>query len=238
MRQSKSNRIFLAVITLALMIAGTGLTIANNWENDPQIAAIAIALAASFSAAEVAFLWGHKVWERLNRLWRKVVLAAGLAVLVLSMAGAVWSELEVALSKLSNRAVATNITGALKEVNTNATQRERLRNNRVAFTELGKGKIDFRVLPFVICYAAAGLVSIVILAVQVGERGRASTPRATRGDQIPSNPVILEKARLAGFVQPGQTVKAYADVDSNGEVKGMAIHADGQYSGYIPKGKL
>jgi hypothetical protein len=238
MRKSKSNRIFLAVITGALCVAGTGLTIANNWENDPQIAAVAIALAASFFAAEGTFFWAHKTWEHLNRLWRKVTLAVAMGALVLAMAGAVASELEVALNKLAGRSVAQNIGGILEKVNAGATQRERGRNNRAAFAEISKGKIDYRVWPFVICYAVAGLVTIVILGVQVGERGRASQPRATKGDQIPANPVILEKAHQMGFVRPGQTVKAYADVDRQGEVKGVSIHADGQYSGYIPKSKL
>lgn len=238
MRKSKSNRIFLIVITGALCVAGTGLTIANNWENDLQIAAVAIALSASFLAAEVTFFWGHKVWEHLNRLWRKATLATALGLLVLAMAGAVWSELEVALAKLSGRAVAQNISGVLEKANaTAASRRERASNNRTAFAEIAKGKIDFKVLPFVLCYAAAGLVSIVILAVQVGDR-RSGAPRPIRGDQIPSNPVILEKARQMGFVKPGQTGKAYADVDPRGEIKGMSIHADGQYTGYIPKSQL
>jgi len=238
MRQSKSNRIFLAVITTALMVAGTGLTIANNWESQLQIAAIAIALAASFSAAEVAFLWGHKTWERLRGTWRKAILFGALAALVGSMAGAVWSELEVALSKLSNRAVATNIGDTLEKANMSATQKERGRNARYAFAEIAKGKIDFRVLPFVICYLCAGLTSIVILAVQAGERARSAQPRAYKGDQIPAFPEVGEKARQLGFVRPGQTVKAYADLDKEQEIKGFSVHTEEGYKGYIPKRKL
>ena len=234
MRRSKSNRIFLAVITCALMVAGTGLTIANNWEPELQIAAIAIALAASFSAAEVCFLWGHKVWEGLRGLWRKATLAIALGLLVLSMACAVWSELEVALSKLSGRAVAGNIRETLDKVNTNVSQRERGRNNRIAFAEISKGRIDFRVWPFVICYACAGLVSIVILGVQVGERVRPATARATVGDQVPANPAIAEKARQIGMAPLAGNIKAYEDRNGGG----YAIHVNGRYVGYLAKSDL
>lgn len=234
MRASKSNRIFLAVITLALMVAGTGLTIANNWEPDYQIAAVAVALSASFCAAEVCFLWGHKVWERLRGLSRKVTLAIALGVLVLSMAGAVWSELEVALAKLSGRAVAQNVSATLESANAGAPQRERLRNSRIAIQEVAKGKIDFRVLPFVICYAAAGLVSIVILAVQVGERARPTERRASKGDQAAINPAIVDHARQIGLAPPAATVKAYED--RNGA--GLAIWVDGRYAGYLSKSEI
>lgn len=231
MRTSKSNRVFLAVVTLALMCAGTGLTIANNWENDLQIAAIAVALSASFLAAEFTFLWGHKVWEHLRALWRKVVLGLTLAALVLSMAAAVWSELEVALSKLSNRAVAQNIGGVLEKTNASATsRRERERNTRAAFAEVAKGKIDFRVLPFVICYALAGLTTIVILAVQVAQKQK----RQGGGDQVPANPIIAEKAKQIGMAPPQATVKAYADRNGGG----YSIWVDGKYAGYLPKADL
>ena len=233
MRKSKSNRIFLLVITGALCVAGTGLTIANNWENDFQIAAVAIALSASFFAAEGTFFWAHKTWEYLNRLWRKATLAIAMIVLVLGMAGAVASELEVALAKLSNRAVAGNIAGALEKANAGARQREKLYNNRMAFAEIAKGKIDFRVLPFVLCYAAAGLASIVILGVQVGDR-KSAAPRPIRGDQIPNNPVIAEQARKRISMAPDAQVRAYADRSG----RGYAIHVNGQYAGYLPKEDL
>lgn len=235
MRASKSNRIFLTVITGALCVAGTGLTIANNWESDYQIAAVAIALSASFFAAEGTFFWGHKVWEKgLRGLSRKVTLAIALGVLVLSMAGAVWSELEVALAKLSGRSVAHNVSATLESANANATQRERLRNSRIAIQEVAKGKIDFRVFPFVLCYAAAGLVSIVILAVQVGERVRPTGPRATKGDQAAVNPAIADHVRKIGLAPPTATVKAYED--RNGA--GLAIWIDGKYACYLSKADI
>lgn len=234
MRRSKSNRIFLTVITGALCVAGTGLTIANNWENDLLIAAVAIGLSASFFAAEVAYFWGHKVWEHLNRLWRKATLAGGLGVLVLAMAYAVHSELEIALDKLSGRAVAQNIGDILERANAGVTQRERLANNRRAFGEIVKGKINVRALPFVLCYAAAGLVSIVILAVQVGERARPTERRATKGDQVVVNPYIADRAREIGLAPAASTVKAYED--RNGA--GLAIWVDGKYAGYLSKSDI
>lgn len=234
MRRSKSNRIFLIVITGALCVAGTGLTIANNWEPDLQIAAVAIALSASFFAAEGTFFWAHKVWESLNRLWRKATLAVAMGLLVLAMAGAVWSELEVALAKLSGRAVAQNVNATLESANTNATQKERMRNSRIAIQEVAKGKINIRVVPFVLCYAAAGLVSIVILAVQVGERAKPTERRASKGDQVMVNPAIADRAREIGLAPPAATVKAYED--RNGA--GLAIWVDGKYAGYLSKADI
>jgi hypothetical protein len=234
MRTSKSNRIFLTVITGALCLAGTGLTIANNWENDPQIAAVAITLSACFFAAEGCFFWGHKVFERLNRLWRKATLAVGMGLLVLAMASAVYSELEVALDKLSGRAVAQNVNATLESANANATQRERMRNSRIAIQEVAKGKINIRVLPFVLCYVAAGLVSIVILAVQIGERARPTERRASKGDQVVINPAIADHARQIGLAPPASTVKAYED--RNGA--GLSIWVDSKYVGYISKSDI
>lgn len=221
MTKTKSNRIFLAIVTLAMALAGTGLTIANNWKNELQQAAIAITLAACFTAAETSFLWGHKRFETSTRLWRKVVLTCALVALVGSMAYAVSEELKLALHKVSNRSLADNSAVIVASADK--------RNQRVlgknALESLVKDKIQIEHFPFVICYLVTGLASIAILAVT--ERAKPRT--LGKGNVLPKSPELQKRVQEIGFA--ANTAKAYA-VDG-----GYAVYVDGKYRKFLKEEK-
>lgn len=222
MTKTKSNRIFLGVATGFMALAGTGLTIANNWENQLQIAAIAITLAACFSAAETTFLWGHKRFETATRLWRKIVLGVSLAVLVGSMGYAVYEELQLALHKLSNRGLAANSALVVQ----GADKRNQRSIGRDAIKALAGDKVETNPIPFVICYIVTGLVSILILAVTEKQR-----ERKIKGP-VPITPEMAEGIREKLKLDP-QGVKAYA---AKGD--GFAIYADGSYRGHVTSKRI
>lgn len=223
MTKTKSNRVFLGLVTCAMALAGTGLTIANNWKNELQVAAIALTLAACFSAAEITFLWGHKRYETTKKLWRKIVLAVSLGLLVCSMGYAVSEELKLALHKVSSGTLAENsaklVSGADK-----TNQRSIARS---ALNMLGANKVEANSLPFVICYILTGLVSIAILAVS-----EVPAPRTRgAGNLLPSRPDLADRVRDAGY-DPA-TSKVYA-LNKGG---GYAIHTREGYKGHIPSDK-
>jgi hypothetical protein len=229
MTKQKSNRVFLGIVTGAMALAGTGLTIANNVSSDFQMIAIAITLAACFSAAEVTFLWGHKRFEdsansKKPKLWRKIVLGSSLAILVLSMGYAVFEELNLALKKISNQSLAKN-SGEIVKV---ADARNQTRLGKIAIRELSNDKINIDPMPFVVCYIITGLVSILILSAS--ERPQART--ITYGNQLPHNPALQEAVRRIGF--DPQTARAYRD---NRE-RGHAIHVEGQYKRFVSDTEL
>jgi len=217
MTKIKSNRIFLGVVTLAMALAGTGLTIANNWKNDLQQAAIAITLAACFTAAETSFLWGHKRFETSTRLWRKVVLTCALVALVGAMDYAVSEELKLALHKVSNRSLAEN-SGLIVA---SADKKNQRVLGRTALDKLVEDKIKIEHFPFVLCYLITGLASIAILAVT--ERAKPRSPG--RGNVLQNSPELQKRVQEIGFT--GKTTKAYG-VDG-----GYAIYEDGKYRKFL-----
>lgn len=223
MTKQKSNRIFLGIVTGAMALAGTGLTIANNFSIEIQALAVALTLAACFTAAEATFLWGHKRFEDSTKLWRKCTLAISLALLVASMGFAVYEELNLALGKISNNSLAESSA----KIVSSADKLNQTKLGRTALRNLSKEKININAVPFVVCYIISGLVSIAILAVS--ERQRTRT--VTYGNQLPHKPELQERVRALGFVDPldAKSVKAYRD---NRE-RGYSIHAQGKYRTFI-----
>ena len=216
MTKTKSNRIFLGIVTGFMALAGTGLTLANNWAPDVQIAAIALTLAACFSAAETCFLWGHKRSETATRLWRKIAINVSLAVLVVSMGWAVWEELKFALHKLSNRSLAGNSAMIISS----ADVKNQKSIARSALKTISDDKVKTNPDPFVACYVITGLVSILILACTEKQRERKIKGPAVLTSEMGEQ--IRGKLKLdpAG-------VKIYA---AKG---GHAIYAEGKYQGFI-----
>ena len=223
MTKTKSNRVFLGLVTCAMALAGTGLTIANNWKNELQVAAIALTLAACFTAAEITFLWGHKRYETTKKLWRKIVLAVSLGLLVCSMGYAVSEELKLALHKVSVGSLADSsarVVGSADKANQRSIARS-------ALVMIGSNKIEANSLPFVVCYVLTGLVSIAILAVS-----EAASPRVRgAGNLLPSRPDLVERVKAAGFSVEG--AKVYA-LNKGG---GYAIHTRDGYKGHLPPDK-
>ena len=224
MTRDKSNRIFLGIVTMFLALAGTGLTLVNNWENDFQIAAMAIALATCFSAAEATFLWGHKRYESATKLWRKIVLGVTLGVIALGMSYAFAEELSLVSKKISNRSLASNF----KEIVSTTNDKTQSRVARHAINKLSEGKIEMRHMPFVVCYLLTALASIAILSASERKRPRS----ISYGNQLPNNPILQEHVQRIGF-NP-QTAKAYRD---NRE-RGYAVHVEGQYKRFVSDKEL
>ncbi len=217
MTRTKSNRIFLGIVTCAMALAGTGLTIANNAAKDVQILAIAITLAACFTAAEVTFLWAHKTYERVKKLWRKIVLVVGMVLLVMGMATAVWEELLFALHKVSNRSLAQNSSLIVEK----ADKRNQRSIGWKALDNLAKDKVQSEPWPFVVCYLITGLVSIVIVGVTEKEQARTII-----GNRMGANPALQEEARKRGL--DPLTTKAYS-------VRGgYALHTKDGYKHFVP----
>lgn len=220
MTKTKSNRIFLGIVTGAMALAGTGLTFVNNFEPDLQIAAIALTLAACFTAAEATFLWGHKRFETSTRLWRKFVLSISLGLLVFSMGYAVWEELKLALAKVGNRSLASNSAMIVQS----ADKRLQRGVARDALKTLSEGRVVANAVPFVLCYIVTGLVSIAILACTEKTRER----RTGVGNLLLSDAVLQRQVAEKFNLDPSQ---ARAYVDRSG--KGAAVWHKSKQIGYL-----
>lgn len=225
MRRSKRRRIFLAIVTGAMALAGTGLTLANNWSTNFQKLAIAITLAACFTAAEAVFLWAHKESEDATRLWRKITLGISMGVLVLSMGFALSEELKLALKKIQSDSLASSSATIVQSA---GSRRAQVSLGNKALDEIFENKVTINALPFIICYIITGIASIVILGV--GEKEKART--ITYGNQIPHNPALKKYVQQIGF-NP-ETAKAYRD---NRE-RGHAIHDEGRYRKFVSDTEL
>lgn len=222
MTQTKTNRIFLGIVTLFMALAGTGLTIANNgdFQNyDPQIWAIALTLAACFTTAETSFLWGHKMFEKVKGLARKIPLIVALVAIVVSMGFAVYEELALALRKLDNRSLAQNSATIVSSVD-RRNQRS-LGAKALAIISSDDVKIATNPNPFVACYIITGLASIVFLTI-----GYTRQVRNIKGNQLTNNPDLQAAVRNAG-IDPA-TARAYA---VNG---GHSIYDKSGYKKFIP----
>ncbi len=220
MTDTKRDRIFLGCLTSVLALAGTVLTIANHYETS---LVIAVSLGASFSACELAFLWGHKKVAAVNRLWKRITVNVSLVAVVLAMSYAVSTELPLVFGKFQQR---QNVEATKQVLNTalvNATQKERSTLSKAAMQQvLVTTKVETH--PYVLCYAIAGLVSILLLAVT----GRQQTRRRGLGNQMTDNPALQQHVRQIGF-SPDE-VKAYRDP------RGYALWRNGRYLGFVKDG--
>lgn len=210
-----------AIGTIAMALAGTGLTIANNFEPELQIAIVAITLAACFTLMEIAFLWGHKELDDTSKTWRKAVLAATLITLVCAMGFAVYEELKLALAKFDNRALANNSATIVQSAN----RRVQRGVARDALKVISEHKRQTNVLPFTIGYVVGGLAMVVIGLVAEKKRIR----QQGAGNLLANDSALASRVQQEYGVDPAQ---ARAYLDRNG--KGANVWHKSKQIGYVP----
>ncbi|MCI0617794.1 hypothetical protein L0244_32885 [bacterium] len=220
MVKTKRRRILFAIGTVAMALAGTGLTFVNNFEPNLQIAAITITFAACFTLMEIAFLWGHKELDDSSKTWRKAVLTTTLVVLVGAMGFAVYEELQLALAKFDNRAAANNSATIVQSTDRRA-QRGVARD---ALKILNEHRQKTNALPFVIGYVIGGL-SLIVIGL-VGEKKRERKTGA--GNLLATDAELAARVQHRYGLNP-QEARAY--LDRNG--KGASVWHKSKQIGYL-----
>lgn len=220
MVRTKRRRVLFAIGTIAMALAGTGLTFVNNFEPELQIAAITVTFAACFTLMEIAFLWGHKELDDTDKIWRKAVLTTTLIILVCVMGFAVYEELQLALAKMDNRSLASNSASIVQSVRGRA-QRYVARD---ALKNINAHKLETNALPFVIGYVVGGLSLIVIGLAAEKKRER----RRGAGNLLTQDGNLASQVRINYGVDPAQ---ARAYLDRNG--KGAGVWHKSKQIGYV-----
>lgn len=220
MVKTKRRRILFAIGTIAMALAGTGLTITNNFEPQLQIAAITITFAACFTLMEVAFLWGHKELDDAGKTWRKAVLASTLIILVCAMGFAVYEELQLALGKLDNRALSHNSATIVQSAN----RKIQMRVAREALKMVGQHKLQTNAFPFVLGYVVGGLSLIVIGLVAEKKRER----KQGGGNLLTRDNDLASRVQREYGLNPAE---ARAYLDRSG--KGASIWHKSKQVGYL-----
>jgi len=229
MTSCKRGRVLFAIGTCALAFAGTGLTLMNNIDADVfdesimrgvLMVGVAITLAACFTAMEVAFLWGHREIDEVQRLWRKAVLVVTCIVLICVMGFAVNQELKITLAKIGNRTYASDSSLIVSAV------RGRYQSGvaKAALKELNQSRIAPNATPFIVGYVCAGIAFVLIGAVSQRKRNR----RYGAGNLLLNNDALAKKVQVNYGLNPAE-VRAY--LDRNG--KGANIWHKSRQIGYL-----
>jgi len=231
MVKTKRRRILFAIGTIALAAAGTGLTLMNNIDvaaynenimSGLLITGIALALAACFTAMEIAFLWTHKELDDTRKTWRKAVLGATAIVLICIMGFAMYEELKITLAKIGNKSLASNSAMVVKEVR----GRQQASVARVALQGLQKGKLETNAIPFVLGYVAAGIAFVIIAMVAEQKRQR----RVGAGNLLAFDPDLAERVKSQFDNISLDQLRAYQDRSG----KGASVWHKSRQIGYLP----
>lgn len=212
----KNHNAFLIVATIIIACAGTGLTLVNNIDLDSfQRSFLAGMLATAFTAAEIGFLWNHKVYESVTKRWRKVITFITMFILIGAMGFAFYQELSFAFDKQKLELQSAHTIKLVEKLSDPRAQRIVARQAMV--------KVNMpQSIPFVICYIAAGLSYVI-----AGACAEIKRRRIGYGNVIALNPALQSIVeRKIGFTNG---VKAYRDNKGNG----VSLRINGQYAGFI-----
>lgn len=235
MTATKRRKILFTAGTFAMAFAGTGLTLFNNinvqaFTDDVMLGLmilfIALCLAACFTAMEITFVSAYKELENATRTWRKAFFVTTLVLLgLVGMPYALFEELKVAHSKVTNWSMATNSSMIVKSVD-KKNQRGVARD---AIKSLKEEKKDVNAFPFILGYGLAALGHIIIAAVGEKKKER----RNGQGNLLVNNPVLSQRVQSKYGVDPA-TARLYAD--RNG--KGAAVWHKSKQIGYLSASEL
>lgn len=231
MRTQKRRRIFFVVVSIAIAMAGTLLTLLNNIDIDAYsddlmkgllTTGIAIALAACFTACEASFIWAHKEIEDSTRLWRKAILVVTAITLVLIMGFAAYQEMVSVRNRIAGRTDSSNFATLIK----NADRRAQRNIARDAIKALTSNHEVSNIMPFAVAYVAAGISALIIGAVS--ERRKIRVRGA--GNLLTGDPTLQARVQQNFGVNPAEA-RAYQD--RNG--KGASVWHKSRQIGYLSR---
>jgi len=229
MRVKTTSGIFLAVISLILFFAGTGLCLLNHWDKSQPFLSVenimAITRAAFLTTAEFVFFVGDFRLMNAKKTIKKITCAVVLTILAACMTWVIGSEWEASAQKDSARA-GLSATAQIQEnaVAASKSKRERVSATTAALSnakEITEKMLGASTRAYQVSFLFA-LVGFVILhfCIEVPKRRTIGA-----GNILPTSPELQERVKTLGFDQ--KTVRAYRVPG------GIALHTNRGYEAFL-----
>ena len=236
MRVKSQQGVALAVVSLILFFAGTGLCLLNHWNKDLDFLTVenmkAVAMAAFLTTAEFSFLWCDFRLILAKKLAKKLALAACLVALICSMGWAISTEWEAAEKKVRSGLGMASVSSLTKQ----ALESGKTRAERMAATKNGMEKVTEMTKELTKSSAKAYTVNFIValLCMVVAHFcvERAARRSIGGGNLAESQPELIEKARQKIGFSPDAKVRIY-NVPG-----GKAVHVNGEYRSFLKDKEL